>query len=59
MKKKRIIKTKTKTKKTKRSLGCVLFEMLYLRKAFPNGHDGNPKIPNLGIHLLFRPILKK
>lgn len=42
-----------------RSLGCVLFEILNLRKAFPYGQEGNPNIPDLGRHFFFSPILKK
>ena len=29
-----------------RSLGCVLFELIFLSKAFPQGQRNNPPIPS-------------
>lgn len=43
-------------------MGCVLYEMMNLQKAFIKQQTDDPsliQIPNLGDHLFFSPILKK
>lgn len=42
-----------------RSLGCVLYEMIHLKKAFPSGQESSPGLPDLGSHRIFTPILKE
>lgn len=44
---------------TIRSLGCVLFEMIFLQRAFSQEQRSNPDIPNCGNFFLFTPILKR
>lgn len=48
--------------KLKRSLGCVLYEMMNLKKAFTKEQTyivSEMTIPPLGNHFLFSPILEK
>jgi hypothetical protein len=42
-----------------RSLGCVLFELLFLKAAFPKGCLASTPLPDLGKSYLFKKILKK
>ena len=42
-----------------RSLGCVLYEMMNLMKAFPYGQARNPPVPDLGDDPMFSPLLKR
>lgn len=46
-------------KSSLRSLGCVIYELLFLKVAFPRGQFANPEIPDLGNTLFFSRILKK
>lgn len=43
-----------------RSLGCVVYELLFLQIAFPNGCiDNNTKRPDFGNSMLFSALLEK
>ena len=41
------------------SLGCILYELVFLSQAFPYGQKNNPSIPDLGNTLCFSPMLSK
>lgn len=43
----------------KRSLGCVLYEMIFLKLAFKYGQGGNPNVPELRKSGYFAAVLKK
>jgi hypothetical protein len=43
----------------KRSLGCVLYELVYLKFAFPKGQRDNPPLPDLRDSGQFSTILSK
>ena len=42
-----------------RSLGCVLYEMLTLEKAFPRGPGETARHLNFDVHLVYGPLLQK
>lgn len=44
---------------TIRSLGCVIYELKLLKKAFPRGQIGNPSVPDLTDSLRFAPFLTR
>ena len=42
------------------SLGCVLYELIFLRVAFPQGQRGDPSVPSdLSSSVLFSSVLSK
>ena len=42
-----------------RSLGCVLYELIFLEVAFPQGQRDDPPIPNFAESGLFLEVLSK
>lgn len=43
----------------KRSLGCVLYELIFLKLAFIKGQEGNPNLPDLSGSRGFVGVLQK